>query len=85
MGIQAWIRGFSGLNLFSFLPQAITWTRAKNGNIRAAERFLWLTKWWTHIFGWFSSLSVLWAGMLCIELFYMGPGSLERGKKLLAP
>ena len=38
--------------LFVWLPQAITWTSAKNGSIRAAERFLWITEWWAQIAGW---------------------------------
>ena len=35
-----------------WLPQAITWQRAKNGSVSAAERFLWITKWWAQIAGW---------------------------------
>jgi len=83
MGIQAWIRGFTGTHLFVFLPQAIAWTRAKNGHQVAAERFLWMTKWYCQISGWISSLIVLWAGMLIIELFYM-PGK-KNHQHLLAP
>lgn len=83
VGVQAWMRGFTLANLFTFLPQGITWLRAKNGNVVAAQRFIWLTKWWTHIAGWFTSAGAMFAGMLVIELFYMGPNSGK--KKLLAP
>lgn len=85
MGVQAWMRGFGGLNMVTFLPQGVYWLKAKKGNVLAAERFLWMTKWWTHIAGWFTSASVLFAGMLMIELFYMGPGSGKKKNLLLSP
>ena len=84
MGVQAWIRAFTGPHLFVFLPQAIAWTRMRNGSVRAAERFIWITKWWSQIAGWISSLGVLFAGMLIIELFYMG-GSDDDRLLLLSP
>ena len=55
----------------------------RKGNVKAAENFLWLTKWWCQIAGWFSSAGVLFAGMLMIELFYMGPPKDDR--LLLSP
>ena len=38
MGYQAWMRAFTTTEgLFVWLPQAIMWTRASRGSVRAAE------------------------------------------------
>ena len=53
MGAQAWMRAFSTPSgLFVWLPQAIMWTKAKNGNKNAARRFAKLTIFWAQIGGW---------------------------------
>jgi len=69
MGVQAWLRSFNGLNIFSFLPQAIAWTRARAGHEVAEKRFLWITKWWANIFGWTTSVMTI---MLYISLIVEG-------------
>ena len=43
MGVQAWMRAFSGPHLIVFLPQAYFWTKVRQGNSRAAKRFIWVT------------------------------------------
>lgn len=73
MGIQAWLRAFNGLNIFSFLPQAIAWTRAKAGHEVAEKRFLWITKWWANVAGWSTSISSI---LLYISLIVEGDFSL---------
>ena len=57
----------------------------RNGDVRAAERFIWITQKWAQAMGWISSLGVLFAGMLIIELFYMGPSDDDDRLLLLSP
>ena len=53
--------------LFVWLPQAAAWTRAKNGNVRAAERFLWITKWWAQIAGWILFPGTVFAAVAAVD------------------
>ena len=59
MGVQAWMRAFSGPHLIVFLPQAYFWTKVRQGNSRAAKRFIWVTQRWVKSMGWITSLAVL--------------------------
>ena len=79
MGTQAWMRAFTTPGgLAVWLPQAITWQRAKNGSVRAAERFLWITKWWAQIAGWlFFPASIAALGVA------IGDGDRDGDKKML--
>ena len=68
MGTQAWMRAFTTpAGLFVWLPQAIMYTQAKNGNIRAAERFLWTTKWWAQIMGWLLFPGTIFAAVAVVD------------------
>ena len=81
MGIQAWIRTFNGpINLISFLPQVISWERAKKGHAVAAGRFVWFTKWWSQISGWVTSLATIYLSMDYLLGIDLSPG---RGKRKL--
>ena len=66
MGAQAWMRSFlTPSGLFVWLPQAIIWQRAKDGNLRAAQRFVSVTMFWAQIGGWiFFFLVLLTSGLL---------------------
>ena len=60
MGAQAWLRAFTTPGgFFVWLPQAVMWNKAKNGNTNAAKRFIKNTRWWVQIGGWFFTLSAL--------------------------
>ena len=66
MGAQAWLRAFTTPGgFFVWLPQAVMWTKAKNGNngrhgnTYAANRFVTNTRYWSQIGGWFFTLSTL--------------------------
>ena len=82
MGAQAWLRAFNGpIDFAVFLPQAIFWTLAKNGKENAADRFVWVTKWWAHIAGWFASIATIYFALDWL----IGAFDFDGGKHLLAP
>ena len=57
LGISAWLRTIMGLNPVGHLPSAIFYLGAKKGNVPSLKKFMWTTKYWTHIFGWATSLA----------------------------
>ena len=60
MGAQAWLRAFTTPGgFFVWLPQAVQWLKAKNGNANAARRFIKNTTYWSQIGGWFFTISTL--------------------------
>ena len=60
MGAQAWLRAFTTPGgFFVWLPQAVQWSKAKNGNANAARRFVKNTTYWSQIGGWFFTISTL--------------------------
>ena len=46
MGILSWVRSFTLVNVVSFLPLAITYTRLKGDHYQAASKFMFLVQWW---------------------------------------
>ena len=52
--------------LFVWLPQAIIWLNAREGNPRAARRFVTITTFWAQIGGWIFFFLVLLASGLLI-------------------
>ena len=50
-GAFAWVRSITLLGAFGWLPTAIAQARLNRYNIQAAPKFMWLTKWWSHIAG----------------------------------
>ena len=90
MGTQAWMRAFTTpAGLFVWLPQAIMYTQAKNGNIRAAERFLWTTKWWAQIMGWLLFPGTIFAAVAIVDadlIRYLGEhDDSDYYRRLLSP
>lgn len=73
--------------LFVWLPQAIMYTQAKNGRIRAAERFLWTTKWWAQVVGWLLFPATIFAAVAIVDadlLRYLGHHE-DEDRRLLSP
>ena len=62
--------------LFVWLPQAILWTKAKNGNKNAAKRFARVTIFWAQIGGWLFFLFTLVVSAVVIypNIFSMDAG-----------
>ena len=53
------MHSFSGINLFSFYPQAKAFLKANKGNMTGAEEFWWYTKNYSQRSGWWNSLMML--------------------------
>ena len=64
------MRAIFGLNPIAYLPEAIFWVQANNGNISGAKAFMWQTRWWAHIWGWIGTFLLL-VGT-CIAFFDFG-------------
>ena len=78
---QAWMRAFTTPGgLFVWLPQAITAKRAAQGSVRAAERFVWITKWWAQIAGW-----LFFPGTIAVLITLIDEGVWYDDRRLLAP
>ena len=53
------MRSIFGLNPLAYLPQAIFYVTANHGSINGAKHFMWQTRWWAHIWGWFGTLGLV--------------------------
>ena len=63
---MSWFRAFDGLNMFTFMPTAIVYTRLLRYHMDAAENFLWMVKWWSHLGGWVTSAGNMTIGALAM-------------------
>ena len=50
-GAWAWVRSFTLLGSFGFLPSAIAQARLNRYHLGAAPKFMWAVKWWSHVAG----------------------------------
>ncbi len=53
---MAWVRGFWFMNVISFLPLAVSYTRLNGGNYGIAKRFQWIMMNWSYFMGFLMSI-----------------------------
>ena len=86
VGVQAWIRSFlTPFGLVSWLPEAITWVRAQRDNETASQRFLFTTKYWSHIMGWLTFPVTMFIAAIAIDPYLVIYDDDEDDKLLMSP
>ena len=55
----------------TWLPEALTWSKAQKGSKTAAERFLFTTKYWGQIMGWITFPVTLFLAAMAIDPYLL--------------
>ena len=64
IGVISWIRSFFVCDFIAFLPEAITYTMVRAGNVNASKAFMFTTRVWVNSMGWLATF-----GNISLNLF----------------